>query len=272
MGGVEVGARVAQGAHGSVYAALDLASGEARALKAEPAPETPEGCQQFLAQGERLLPLVHPGIVRVHGGGLSRGLAFLVMEWAPGADLARYTQAGRLLPEPLVLELAAQLAEALAHAHRQGLAHRDVKPANVRFDPALGRVKLADFGLARADDAQASRSGQFVGSPAYMAPELLAGAAPDAASDLYALGVLTYELLSSQTPVHAESLGELLRAVAHAAPRPLAAVRPDLPAARAAAIDALLAPLLAKAPAERLRDGDAWAARARAAAAAWGVA
>ena len=268
--------RVAEGAHGTVYAAVDAASGEPRALKAQPA-DAPElagadARERFVAQTRLVAGLRHPSIVRLHGGGISRGVAFVVMEWAPGRDLTHYAQPGRLLPEPLVLELAAQLAEALAHAHHHGLAHRDVKPANVLFDPAHGTVKLADFGLARADDAQATRSGLFVGSPAYMAPELLAGAAPDATSDLYALGVLTYELLSGQTPVHAESLGALLRAVASDPPRPMGTVRPDLEASRAAALDVLLAPLLAKSPADRVRDGEAWATQARAARAQWGAA
>jgi eukaryotic-like serine/threonine-protein kinase len=102
-----------------------------------------------------------------------------------------------------------------------------------------------------------------MGSPVYMAPELLAGQPPDARSDLYALGVLTYELLAGRPPFEAASMGALLRLVAQSPPKPLAARRADWPAAAAERLDRLLEPLLAKAPAQRLADGDAWAAMAR---------
>jgi eukaryotic-like serine/threonine-protein kinase len=175
------------------------------------------------------------------------------MDLLAGSNLARYVGAQHRLPEPLVLDIAAQLAEALAHAHRHGVVHRDVKPSNALFDPATRRAVLTDFGLARAPDAQASRSGVFMGSPLYMAPELLAGQPPDARSDLYALGVLTYELLAGHPPFEAASMGALLRAVAQSPPAPLAAEP----------LDRLLQPLLAKDPSRRPSDGDAWAAQAR---------
>jgi eukaryotic-like serine/threonine-protein kinase len=186
-----------------------------------------------------------------------------VMELLAGADLSRYTRPGRLLPEPLALEIAAHIAEALAYAHRQGVVHRDVKPANVMFDPVSGGVKLTDFGLARAADAQATRSGMLLGSPAYMAPELLGGARAEAASDLYALGVLLFELLTGRLPFAADSMGALLRAMASQAPQTVRELRPDLPATQAAVLDAALAPVLARSPAERERDGDAWASELR---------
>jgi serine/threonine-protein kinase len=165
-----------------------------------------------------------------------------------------------------VLDIAAQLAEALAHAHRAGVVHRDVKPGNALFDPSTRRAALADFGLARAADAQASRSGLMLGSPAYMAPELLAGQPADARGDLYSLGVLTYELLAGRPPFEAASIGALLRAVAQEPPPPLASLRPDWPAAMAEHLDALVAPLLDKDPARRPADTTAWSATAHEAA------
>ncbi|HET9822561.1 MAG TPA: serine/threonine-protein kinase [Burkholderiaceae bacterium] len=275
LGGVRIGSRLAAGTQGQVYAATDEASGAPRVLKAwadeDPGAAGEAGRRHFVEHGERLTRLIHPGIVRIHGGGVARGVAFVVMDRAAGHPLARYARPGRLLPEPVVLEIAARLAEALACAHRHGVVHRDIKPDNAFFDPASGDVGLADFGLARSESADATRSGLFLGSPAYMAPELLAGAVPDAASDLYALGVLVYELLAGCPPFEGASLGDLMRSVADAPPLPLATRRPELDAPRTTALDALLAPLLAKSPAARCRDGDAWAADARAARARWGA-
>ena len=282
LGGTRIGPRLASGSQGTLYDAVDQASGAARVLKAwrgedpalDPAAQS-EARDRFLADGERATLLRHPGIVRVFGGGISRGVAFIVMERAAGADLTRHTQPDTLLPVPSVLRIAAALASALAFAHRRGVVHSDVKPANVLYtatgDAAAGAVKLVDFGLARTADAAATRSGVFLGSPLYRAPELLAGARPDAASDLYALGVLAFELLAGRPPLEGGSMGELLRAVADEAPRPLAHARPDLTPEQAQALDALLAPLLAKAARDRLADGAAWAERARRLAAQWPI-
>jgi eukaryotic-like serine/threonine-protein kinase len=264
--GLRIERRIGRGSTATVYAASDEAGGPALALKVHDAQPAAELRAQSLAAAERAAGLEHPNIVRVHGGGEVGACTFVIMELLAGDTLARYTQAPRLLPEALVLRLAADLASALAYAHRQGVVHRDVKPANVIFDPATQRATLTDFGLARAADAEASRSGVFMGSPLYMAPELLAGQPPDARSDLYALGVLTYELLAGRPPFDGASMGALLRAVAQSPPAPLATLRADVSAAGARQLDQLLGPLLAKQPAQRPADGDAWAAQARQAA------
>jgi eukaryotic-like serine/threonine-protein kinase len=266
LGDARIERLVARGSGAALYAAVDAATATPLAVKVlcPPAGEgaaqaSAEAYARFLQEGEHAMRLLHPGIVRVYGGGCIQGLAFIVMELLPGADLTRYTRAPRLLPEPLALEIAARLAEALAYAHREGVVHRDVKPANVMFDPATGIVKLTDFGLARSVDAEATRSGVLLGSPAYMAPELLAGARADARSDFYALGVLLFELLTGRLPFVGDSMGALLRAMATQPPQTVHAARPDLPAALAAAIDGVLAEVLAREPHERHSDGEAWA-------------
>jgi eukaryotic-like serine/threonine-protein kinase len=268
LGGVALAKPIGRGATAMVYAGVDNATQTPRAVKVwwpQPGSALDDDAarQGFLQEAQHAAILEHPSIVRVFGGGSQGGLAFIVMELLAGSTLARYASAEHRLPEPLVLDIAAQLAQALAHAHRQGIVHRDVKPSNALFDPATRRAALSDFGLARAPDAQASRSGVFIGSPQYMAPELLAGQPPDARSDLYALGVLSFELLAGRPPFEAPSMGALLRAVAQSPPPALATLRADLPPAAAARLQSLLEPLLAKQAAQRPADGDDWAAEAR---------
>jgi serine/threonine protein kinase len=262
--GLRVERVLAGGAAGTLYLAIEEASDTPLAVKALrlAAPERGgEGLARdaFEREARTAMALRHPAIVTVHGVATLPGLGCIVMELLPGADLTRYTRPGHLLPEPLVLDLVARLAEALAHAHRQGVVHRDVKPANVMFDPASGSVKLTDFGLSRGADAEATRSGLLLGSPVYMAPELLGGARADAASDLYALGVLLFELLTGRLPFEGASMGALLRAMASRAPQTVRALRPDLPTAQANALDAALAAVLTRTPLDRQHDGDAWA-------------
>jgi eukaryotic-like serine/threonine-protein kinase len=160
----------------------------------------------------------------------------------------------------VVLDLGARIASALHHAHGAGVVHRDVKPANVMVDWARGTLKLADFGLARLADAERTRTGLVLGSPAYMAPEQLAGETATPASDLYALGVVLFQLLAGRLPHDDTSLGELLRQVAGVPAPDLRTVRPDLPAPLALLVGALLA----KRPAERPADAEAAAARLQA--------
>jgi serine/threonine-protein kinase len=172
------------------------------------------------------------------------------MEAVPGADLSRYARPPRLLPEAVVLGLMERVALALHHAHRQGLVHRDLKPANVLVDWASDTVKLADFGLARGAQAANTGTGIVLGTPAYMAPEQLAGALPSAAADLYALGVSLFELLAGRLPHDGHTMGELLRQVANDAAPPLDPLHPGLHAGTGA----LVAQLLAKAPTNRPAD------------------
>ena len=158
--------------------------------------------------------LQHPGIVAVLDAGPSERGAWMAMEAVAGCDLTRYTRPARLLPPPLVARTGARVADALAYAHRQGVIHRDVKPANVLVDWATDTVKLSDFGLARMGEHTQTRSGVTLGSPDYMAPEQLAGGAVGPAADVYGLGASLFELLAGRRPHEHDSLGALLRAVA----------------------------------------------------------
>jgi len=244
-----------------VHSATDLKTGASVAIKllalppGLPAAERQEWLNRLQKEAELARRLEHPHIVAVLATGLSADRAWLVMEKVNGLDLSRYTPRTRLLPEPLVLEIGAKVASALAHAHSLGIVHRDLKPANVLVNLGQGQVKLADFGVAKSPDPSQTQTGVTLGTPAYMAPELLIGEEASPASDAYALGVMLFELLTGRRPHEADTMGELLQAVARAAPARLDMLRPDLPRAAITAVEQLLA----REPAARPADLGAWA-------------
>lgn len=242
-----------QGTQSRVFLAEHQASGKVVALKVLNLGSAEYGSgshEAFLQAAEIAKALLHPHIVSVLGAGIEGGLAWLRLEAVPGSDLARYTRTPRLLPETLVLRVAMKLALALAHAHHQGVIHRDLKPANVLVDWPSDTVKLGDFGLARVAGAVQTGTGIVLGTPAYMAPEQLAGSLPSASTDLYALGVLLFEMLTGRLPHQGSSMGELLQQVALETPPSLSSLRPDLPTT----LSDLIARLLAKTPQQRPAD------------------
>ena len=244
------------GAHGTVYLASPSGTTQLVALKliALPTGESAGTAERsFLETAAAARALRHPDVVVVYGAGVEAGLGWLAMEPVPGAELGRYTRQPRLLPEGLVLRVCERLSRALAYAHRCGVVHRDVKPANVLVDWPTDTVKLTDFGLARLADGMNTATGMLLGSPAYMAPEQLAGMVPTPRTDLYALGVTMFELLTGEPAYKGHTMGELLRRVAHDPVPELAMQRPDLPAALAD----LLRRMLAKTSVDRPADGDA---------------
>ncbi len=252
-----------QGAVGSVYLAEGHGHAVPVALKIVPLDASgglAEAQQAFVASGLVAQRLHHPDIVAVHAVGTEGATGWIAMEAVPGGDLARYTERARLLPEPVVARVVARVARALAHAHRQGVVHRDIKPANVLVDWGTDTVKLADFGLARSGDTAQTGTGIVPGTPACMAPEQLAGNLPTARSDLYALGVLLFQLRSGRLPHEAATMGALLKQVATQAAPPLSSVATGV----APALERLVQRLLAKRPAERPADAEEVAAVLRA--------
>jgi hypothetical protein len=189
--------------------------------------------------------LDHPGIVSVFDAGEEDGSRFLVSELVRGATLAQLESAGAVSDRD-VLRIGLSLADALAHAHERGVIHRDVKPQNVmvpeRPRSPYGAAKLTDFGVAHlAGDEPLTRTGDVVGTLAYMAPEQAAGERIDERCDLYALGLVLYEALAGVNPVRAGSPAATLRRVGVIQP-PLASKRNDLPPELSAALDRTLLP------------------------------
>jgi len=257
-----------RGAMGTVYLAQDGATGRRVALKTLALASEFEGTElaharaRFFREANMAGRLQHPDIVAIFEAGEAQGLAFISMEYVDGHDLFRHTQAPRLLPVATVLHVLARVARALAHAHRHGVVHRDVKPANVMIDAAAaggnaaGAVKVTDFGIARITDAHRTRTGLVLGTPSFMAPEQLAGGVIDGRTDLYALGVMLFQLLTGSLPHTAEAMGRLMHQIANDAAPDARSLRPEL----SPALAAVVAKALEKRPEGRYQDGDSFAA------------
>ncbi len=204
IGRYELGEVIGRGAFGVVHRAYDTTLRRAVALK-RPRPgavETPEAVERFLREARAVAGLRHHGIVAVHDAGQDDGELYLVSDLIEGRNLAE-EMAERRPGFRRSAEWLADLAEALDHAHRLGVIHRDVKPSNVLID-ADDHVYLTDFGLAKSDggDSTLTADSQVIGTPAYMAPEQTEdGPKPvDARTDVYSLGVILYELLTAFRP------------------------------------------------------------------------
>src|SRR3954469_1826643 len=241
LGRYRLGARLGSGGFGTVFAARDERLGRGVAVKAMPSPgPVPERAQREALAAARL---DHPGIVAVFDVGEERGERFLISELVRGRTLAQLERAGALSDRDVV-RVGLALAAALDHAHDRGVIHRDVKPQNVIVpaEPARTAAKLLDFGVAHlAGDEPLTRTGDVVGTLAYMAPEQAAGERVDERADLYSLALVLYEALAGENPVRGGSPAATARRVGTGLP-PLRKARRDLPAALCLALDRPLAP------------------------------
>ena len=204
--------------------------------------------------------LTHPGIVATYDTGDDDGVGYIVMEFVDGPNLRRVLDVQGELAIVEAVRIAREVASALEAAHRQGIVHRDVKPANVLV-PADGPVKVTDFGIAKAGTgAELTRTGTVVGTARYLAPEQLRGEPVDARTDLYALGLVLYEMLAGELPFQGDTEMAVALARLSSPPAPVRQLRPDTPAGLARLVMACLAldpadrPPTARAVAEFLSD------------------
>nr|HEX4315028.1 protein kinase [Kofleriaceae bacterium] len=245
------------GGMGAVYRALDRTTGRVVALKVvDPAAEMGR-------EAELLASIDHPGVVRCFDYGVARdGARFVVMEWITGVDLEAWLAHGRA-EVGQVLELARQVATALAAIHARGVVHRDVKPANLLLverdgadgggiDDRVDAVKLVDFGIAgELADLERSEPGLVIGTPEYMAPEALRGDTVDARADVYSLGAVMFRALAGRPVFTGANRIAVLAKVLLEVPPAICELRPDVPLE----VEELLARMLAKDPARRPADG-----------------
>jgi hypothetical protein len=219
-GRYRVVALLGRGGMGEVYRADDLKLGQPVALKfLPPGLQSDEIRLQMLLDEVRLARSVaHPNVCRVYDVGEWQGHSFLCMEFVDGEDLAALLRRIGRLPRDKASQIGRQLCAGLAAAHAQGIVHRDLKPANVMID-GRGRARITDFGLARETD-NAAELGVRAGTPTYMAPEQLEGREATARSDIYALGLVLYELFTGRQPFAARTRKEAISERIAGPPKP----------------------------------------------------
>jgi len=203
LGRYRIVGELGRGAMGVVYRAVDPLIEREVALKTL-LPDLPEDVlaevrERFLREARSAGRLNHPNIVTIFDVGEHEGVAYIAMELLEGRSLQQIMRGGERLPFATIAELTAQVADALDHAQRYSIVHRDVKPANIMVD-AWSRAKLTDFGVAHIPASSMTQTGATLGSPRYMAPEQVLGLPPDPRADLFSLGVVLYEMLTGRNP------------------------------------------------------------------------
>ena len=213
LGRYEIVDEIGKGAMGVVYLARDPLIGRLVALKtfrigySVKDVELEQFRARFIREAQSAGILSHPNIVTIHDvvEQSEDGLAFIAMEYVRGTNLKVLLQGEQSLTLPFIVEVISQVAEALDYAHSHRVIHRDVKPANILIT-ADNRVKITDFGIARLDSSNLTQEGQLLGTPNYMAPEQIQGREVDHRADLFALGVVLYEMLTRHKPFQGENL------------------------------------------------------------------
>ncbi|HEX9162335.1 MAG TPA: protein kinase [Thermoanaerobaculia bacterium] len=256
LGRYEVVRELGKGAMGVVYLAKDPLIGRLVALKTIRAAahadddETKEFQERFIREAQAAGILNHPAIVTVHDIGFDEasGTSFIAMEYVEGQNLKEMLSQGRALSFDQIGDIIAQIADALDFAHSKGIVHRDVKPANIILLDG-NRAKITDFGIAKiaSSVANLTSTGQFLGTPNYMAPEQIKGNPVDGRTDIFSLGICLYESLTRRKPFGGDSLTSISYKIVHEPFPPLHEINPQIPDG----YEQVVALCLAKEPAKR---------------------
>ncbi|MEV4178847.1 Stk1 family PASTA domain-containing Ser/Thr kinase [Nonomuraea sp. NPDC049709] len=254
-GRYRIESRIARGGMATVYLALDIRLDRTVALKVmhRSLAEDPAFVRRFIGEAKSVASLSHPNVVHVFDQGTDNDVVYLSMEYVPGRTLRDILRERGRLPAREALEIMIPVLAALGAAHQAGLVHRDVKPENVLMTDD-GRVKVVDFGLARAIEAtNQTRTGVMIGTIGYMAPEQVTTGAADVRSDVYAAGIMLFELVTGQQPYDGETpMSVAYRHVHDTVPAPSSVV-PEVPPL----IDTLVAHATAREPHDRPADATA---------------
>jgi hypothetical protein len=253
LGRYEIREEVGRGGMGVVLKAFDPSLHRVVAVKVLAPHLASSGVarQRFLREAKAAACVSHDHIVTIHAVDEAGGLPYLVMQYVPGRSLQeRLDRDGPPTDLAEIIRIGMQTASALAAAHAHGIVHRDVKPGNILLEEGVQRVKITDFGLARAaDDASLTQSGVVAGSPLYMSPEQARGEAVDHRTDLFSLGSVLYTVLTGRPPFRAAGALAVLRRVCDDVPRPVREINPEVPEWLAAVVEKLMA----KDPADRFQ-------------------
>jgi serine/threonine-protein kinase len=250
LGRYEIVAELGKGTMGTVYKAVDPLLDRTVALKtisvSADDPEMAEYKARLFQEAKAVGGLNHPNIVTVYDVGESDDVPYLAMEFLEGQELAALIAEGRPLSVEQAIDVAVQMSEGLAYAHEHGVIHRDVKPANVMIVRG-GLVKIADFGIARMRTAQRTDGPAALGTPRYMSPEQVLGKRADHRSDIFAVGVVLYEMLTGTAPFAGADLNAILFQIVNLVPP----APSSLNAASPASLDEIVAKTIAKTPEAR---------------------
>ncbi|MBC7434395.1 MAG: protein kinase, partial [Rubritepida sp.] len=267
FGKYEIRGRLGAGAMGTVFDAFDPVIERRAALKTvrRPEPDDPDGAEamgRFKREAQAAGRLNHPHIVAVYDYGEDAQAAWIAMELVEGGTLKDPLDRGDRFPLPQTLRIMEQVLAALDYSHRRGVVHRDIKPANIMLT-ADGQVKIADFGIARIENSAMTQVGTIMGTPAYMAPEQLRGEAVDSRADIWAAGVVLYQLLTGEKPF-AGGYSSVQHKALNTEPTPPSALSVTAPRA----FDGVIARAMAKRPDDRFAPASAFAEALRGAMAA----
>src|SRR3954462_1603240 len=259
IGKYRIISQIGEGAMGVVYRGIDPVLNRPVAIKVmnDAVARDKELRARFLREAQSAGSLQHPNVVTVYDFGEVDGHPFIAMELVEGADLDELLRRNAPLTLVEKIDIVSDVLNGLSYAHKRGIVHRDVKPANIRIDEE-GRARIMDFGIAHLHTSEATRmtrTGVMVGTPAYMSPEQITGSPITPASDIFSIGAVMYELFAGATAFHADTLQSIMYQIVTVPAPELTGIVPPPTGPEAArvikALDTIVARAMAKEPADR---------------------